>query len=40
MKVKSIEGAPQGTYVADKNGQQKESFNGGEQLKIMFPKTR
>ncbi len=40
MKVKSIEGAPQGTYVADKNGQQKESFNGGEQLKIMIPKDQ
>lgn len=40
MKVKSIEGAPQGTYVADKNGQPKESFNGGEQLKIMIPKDQ
>lgn len=40
LKVKSIEGAPQGTYVADKNGQQKESFNGGEQLKIMIPKDQ
>lgn len=40
MKVKSIEGAPQGTYIADKNGQQKESFNGGEQLKIMIPKDQ
>lgn len=40
LKVKSIEGAPQETYIADKNGQKKESFNGGEQLKIMIPKDQ
>lgn len=38
-KVKEISGFPNGTYVADLNGNKKTTFNSDESFKIMVPKN-
>ena len=37
-KIIGIDGAPQGTYIADLNGNLKSVFYGGESFKIIVPK--
>ncbi len=37
--IDKIEGLPQGSYVSDESGKEKQSFRGGEKFKIMIPKN-
>lgn len=38
-EVKNISGFPQGTFVTDINGKEQNTFKGGDEFKIMVPKT-
>ena len=40
LKIKQIKDAPKGTFISDENGKEKDTFNGGEQIKIMVPKDK
>ena len=39
LTIKQIENAPEGTYIADINGNPKTVFKEGETLKVMVPKN-
>lgn len=36
--IDKLEGAPEGTYIANQNGEAKTTFNGGDYIKVMIPK--